>query len=35
MKTIGNLAKKLIKWYFDQNAQSFNERYYKYAYRFY
>ena len=35
MKTIGNLAKKAIKWYFDQYAQCFNERYYKYSYRLY
>lgn len=35
MKTIANLTKKAVKWYFNQYAQCFNDKYYRYAYRIY
>ena len=35
MKTITNLAKKAIRWYFDQYEQCYDETYYKYAHRIY
>lgn len=35
MKTIKHMVKKAAKWYFDQYAQCYDERYYKYAYRLY
>ena len=35
MRTIGNLAKKAVKWYFKQYEQCYNENYYKCSYKLY
>ena len=35
MKKIGNLAKRAMKWYFNQYAQCYNDKYYRYTYRVY
>lgn len=35
MKTIANMFKKAAKWYVGMNAKTYNEKYAKYAYRFY
>lgn len=35
MKSITNMIKKAVKWYFSQYEQIFKDKYNAYAYRFY
>ena len=35
MKTIANLTKKAVKWYFRQYALAYGENYFKYGYKCY
>lgn len=35
MKTIANMVRKAAKWYFNQYAKCYNDKYYRYTYRVY